>query len=195
MLFRSGAPLDPLVVTAPAKRVTKFAPTTLGTLTPGRYSAVVTATSATASPSVGVVVERVSTRQVERSTASAVLLGAPSPSRSWIAPSGTTPDAAASLRIYNPGSAAATFNVTYLGPAGDITVPGYEQVSLAPGAGASITLSAQVAAATVSVTASEPVVVQRSVPRGSKQAIDGVAPLVPVAAADTREGCPSSENC
>ncbi|MGA1332090.1 MAG: DUF5719 family protein [Ilumatobacteraceae bacterium] len=192
-----GVPLDPLVVTAPAKRVTKFAPTTLGTLTPGRYSAVVTATSASssASSSVGVVVERVSTRQNDKSTASAVLLGAPSPSRSWIAPSGTTPDVPASLRIFNPGSAAATFSVTYLGPAGDVTVPGYEQVSLAPGAGASITLAAQVAAATVSVTASEPVVVQRSVPRGSKQPIDGVAPLVPVAAADTREGCPSSENC
>ena len=190
-----GVPLDPLVVTAPAKRVTKFAPTTLGTLTPGRYSAVVTATSATASPSVGVVVERVSTHQIEKSTATAVLLGSPNPSRSWIAPSGTTPDVAASLRIFNPGSAPATFSVTYLGPAGDITVPGYEQVSLAPGAGASITLSAQVAAATVSVTASEPVVVQRSVPRGNKQSIDGVAPLVPVAAADTREGCPSSEDC
>ena len=160
-----------------------------------RYSAVVTATSATASPSVGVVVERVSTHQIEKSTATAVLLGSPNPSRSWIAPSGTTPDVAASLRIFNPGSAPATFSVTYLGPAGDITVPGYEQVSLAPGAGASITLSAQVAAATVSVTASEPVVVQRSVPRGSKQAIDGVAPLVPVAAADTRDGCTSSEDC
>jgi len=46
-----GVPLDPLVVTAPAKRVTKFAPTTLGTLTPGRYSAVVTATSASSSAS------------------------------------------------------------------------------------------------------------------------------------------------
>ena len=194
-----GVPLDPLVVTAPAKRVTKFAPTTLGTLTPGRYSAVVTATSASASAtvasSVGVVVERVSTRQIEKSTASAVLLGAPSPSRSWIAPSGTTPDVPASLRIFNPGSVAATFNVTYLGPAGDVTVPGYEQVSLAPGAGASVMLSSQVAAATVSVTASEPVVVQRSVPRGGKQSINGTAPLVPVVTADTSEGCATSEDC
>lgn len=198
-----GVPLDPLVVTAPAKRVTKFAPTTLGTLTPGRYSAVVTATSATSSSSVGVVVERVTTRQVEKSTASAVLLGTPRPSRSWIAPSGTTPDVADSLRVFNPGSATATFSITYLGPAGDVTVPGYEQVSLAPGAGVSVRLPVQFALAAVSVTASEPVVVQRSVPRGPKQSINGVAPLVPVALGDVLdaalggavEDCANGENC
>ena len=186
-----GVPLDPLVVTAPAKRVTKFAPTTLGSLVAGRYSTVVTATSANAVTSVGVVVERVSTRQVEKSVASAVLLGAPSASRSWIAPSGAAPDAPGSLRIFNPGSTEAVFSVTYLGPAGDVSVTGYEQVSLAPGAGASVTLSRQVASTSVSVAASEPVVVQRSVPRGAKQSINGVAPLVPVVV----DACAGAEDC
>jgi hypothetical protein len=190
-----GVPLDPLVVTAPAKRVTKFAPTTLSALAEGRYSVVVTATSATGSQSTGVVVERVSTRQIEKSTATAVLLGAPFSARSWVAPSGAAPDVPASLRIFNPGSEPATFSVTYLGPAGDVTVPGYEQVSLAPGAGASISLSAQVASTAVSVISSEPVVVQRSVSRGAKQAINGTAPLVPVATDDVSQGCASDENC
>lgn len=175
-----GVPLDPLVVTAPAKRVTKFAPTTLGALVAGRYSAVITATSANAATTSGVVIERVATRQEDKSTASAVLLGAPQPARTWIAPSGTSGDTEDSLRIFNPGSAAAVFSVTYLGPAGDVTVPGYEQVSLPPGASASVALSAQVASTSVSVAASEPVVVQRSISRGAKQLIDGAAPLVPV---------------
>lgn len=61
----------------------------------------------------------------------------------------------------------------------------------------------QFALAAVSVTASEPVVVQRSVPRGPKQSINGVAPLVPVALGDALdaalggavEDCANGENC
>jgi len=175
-----GVALEPLVVTSPAKRVTKFAPTSLSTLAVGRYLAVVTATSASTATSVGVVIERITTRQVEKSTASAVLLGVPSPARTWLAPAGTTADVADSLRIFNPGSLPATFAVTYLGPAGDVAVPGYEQVTLQPGAGVSIALSGHAATTAVSVAASEPVVVQRSVPRGAKQPINGSAPLIAV---------------
>jgi len=186
-----GVPLDPLVVTAPAKRVTKFAPTTLGTLVAGRYSAVITATSANAATASGVIIERVATRQEEKSTASAVVLGAPQPTRTWIAPSGAAGDTDDSLRIFNPGSTPATFNVTYLGPAGDVTVPGYEQISLLPGASASVALSAQVASTSVAVVADEPVVVQRSISRGAKQLIDGAAPMVPVVVGR----CSSEQNC
>jgi len=175
-----GVALEPLVVTAPAKRVTKFAPTSLGTLAVGRYSAVVTATSANAATAVGVVIERITTRQAEKSTASAVLLGVPRPSRTWLAPAGTAADVADSLRIFNPGSLPATFAVTYLGPAGDVAVSGYDQVMLQPGAGVSITLSGQAATTAVSVTSTEPVVVQRSVSRGAKQPINGSAPLIAV---------------
>lgn len=186
-----GTALEPLVVTAPAKRVTKFAPTALGSLSAGRYSAVITSTSANAAVTSGVVVERVATRQAEKSTASAVLLGVPSAARSWIAPAGAAADAADSLRIFNPGSEAAVFSVTYLGPAGNVPVPGYEQVSLAPGTSASVALSALVASSSVSVTASQPVVVQRSVSRGAKQLINGSAPLVRVVA----DECATGEDC
>lgn len=186
-----GTALEPLVVTAPAKRVTKFAPTTLGTLANGRYSTVITATTTGGATQAGVVVERVTTRQVERSTATAVVLGAPQPARGWVAPSGTAVAAVDSLRIFNPGSAAAVFSITYLGPAGDVPVVGYESVSLAPGASTSVTLPAEAASTAVSVVSTEPVVVQRRVSRGAKQLINGAAPLVSVSA----PGCPAQESC
>jgi len=47
-------------------------------------------------------------------------------------------------------------------------------------AGVSITLPGQVATTAVSVTSTEPVVVQRSAPRGAKQPINGSAPLIVV---------------
>lgn len=186
-----GESLEPLVVTAPARRVTKFAPTTLGALASGRYSTVITATSTDGSTSAGVVVERVATRQIEKSTASAVVLGSPQPARSWIAPSGTAVGVDDSLRIFNPGAVSAVFRITYLGPAGDVAVAGYEEVSLAPGASTSVNLPIETDSTTVSVTASEPIVVHRRVSRGSRQAIDGAAPLI----LRTEGACPAGGNC
>jgi len=188
-----GVPLDPLAVTAPARRVTKFAPAGLGALGNGRYSTVVTASALSEAVSAGVVVERVTTRQVAKSTASAVLLGAPSPARRWIAPSGTAVDAPDSLRIFNPGSVPTLIRVSYLGPAGDVPIPGYEEVSLAPGGGTSIGISGAAASATVSVTATEPIVVQRRISRGAQQTILGVAPLVVVTGSET--GCSAGAEC
>ncbi|MFZ8966297.1 MAG: hypothetical protein ACO2ZH_02465, partial [Ilumatobacteraceae bacterium] len=68
----------------------------------------------------------------------------------------------------------------YLGPAGEVSVTGYEEVSLAPGASASVQLGAETLARSVSVLANEPVVVQRRVSRGERQPINGVAPLIAV---------------
>lgn len=186
-----GQPLDPFVVTAPAKRVTKFAPTTLGALAEGRYSTVVTATSSDGSPAPGVVVERITTRQLEKSTASAVVLGAPQAARSWIAPSGTAVDIQDALRVFNPGAVSAVFRITYLGPAGNLAVSGYEEVSLAPGASASVNLPQETNATSVSVTANEPIVVQRRVSRGSRQLINGAAPLI----LRTDGGCLAGVDC
>lgn len=188
-----GVPLDPLTVTAPARRVTKFAPAGLSALGNGRYSTVVTASALSEAVSAGVVVERVTTRQVAKSTASAVLLGAPSPARRWIAPSGTAVDAPDSLRIFNPGAVPTLIRVSYLGPAGDVPIPGYEEVSLAPGGGTSIGISGAAASATVSVIATEPIVVQRRVSRGAQQTIIGVAPLVVVAGSEI--GCSAGAEC
>jgi len=61
-----------------------------------------------------------------------------------------------------------------------VSVTGYEEVSLAPGASTSVQLGAQTATSAVSVIANEPVVVQRRVPRGAKQPVSGVAPLIRV---------------
>lgn len=190
-----GVALDPLTVTAPAKRVTKFAPTALGALPDGRYSAVVTATpfgSSTAQQP-GVVVERVSTRQSGKSTASAVVLGAPRPAARWVAPSGTTTIGADSLRVFNPGAVNASLRIAYLGPAGVVAVEGYDDVSLAPGASVSITLAAEVAATSLLVESSEPIVVARRVSRGVKQPLDGSAPLVAVAGDASK--CTTGESC
>jgi P pilus assembly chaperone PapD len=181
-----GVAIDPVTVTAPGRRVTKFAPSGLSALPDGRYSAIISATSsvdqsasagAGASAGESVVIERVTTRQVEKSTASAVLLGAPSASRAWVATSGVAIGVADALRVFNPGSLPATFRVSYLGPAGDVSITGYEEVLLAPGASASVLLGAETASTAVSVTSNEPIVVQRRIDRGPKQPINGAAPL------------------
>jgi hypothetical protein len=83
--------------------------------------------------------------------------------------------------------------VSYLGPAGDVPIPGYEEVSLAPGGGTSIGISGAAASATVSVTATEPIVVQRRISRGAQQTILGVAPLVVVTGGEI--GCSAGEEC
>ena len=184
-----GVAIDPVTVTAPSRRVTKFAPSGLSALPDGRYSAIVSATSsvdqsagtgssAGASAGESVVIERVTTRQGNKSTASTVLLGTSSASRAWVATSGAAIGVADALRVFNPGSLPATFRVSYLGPAGDLAITGYEEVLLEPGASASVLLGPETASTAVSVTSNEPIVVQRRFDRGPKQPIDGAAPLI-----------------
>ena len=184
-----GAAIDPVTVTAPGRRVTKFAPSGLSALPDGRYSATISATSsvdqsagtgssAGASAGESVVIERVTTRQGNKSTASTVLLGTSSASRACVATSGAAIGVADALRVFNPGSLPATFRVSYLGPAGDLAITGYEEVLLEPGASASVLLGPETASTAVSVTSNEPIVVQRRFDRGPKQPIDGAAPLI-----------------
>ena len=182
-----GVAIDPVTVTAPGRRVTKFAPSGLSALSDGRYSAIISATSsvdqsasvgAGASAGESVVIERVTTRQENKSTASTVLLGTSSASRAWVATSGAAIGVTDALRVFNPGSLPATFRVSYLGPAGDVSITGYEEVLLEPGASASVLLGPETASTAVSVTSNEPIVVQRRIDRGAKQPIKGAAPLV-----------------
>ena len=178
-----GVAIDPVTVTAPGRRVTKFAPSGLSALPDGRYSVIVSVTSsvdqaADDDSGESVVIERVSTRQENKSTASTVMLGEASASRAWIAASGVAIGVADALRVFNPGSLPATFRVSYLGPAGDLSITGYEEVLLEPGASASVLLGPETASTAVSVTSNEPIVVQRRIDRGVKQPINGAAPLV-----------------
>lgn len=172
--------LEPVVITAPAKRVTKFAPSGLTALPEGRYSVI----ASVAEPGDGVVIERVLTSQQGKSTATVVVLGAPTAASRWTAPSGAAVNVDDSLRIFNPGANPATLAVTYLGPAGEVAVIGYESVSLAPGASTSVALSDVTQAVTVTVVSSEPVVVARRVSRGVKQPLLGAAPLVAAVKSD-----------
>ena len=161
--------------------MTKFAPSGLTALPEGRYSVI----ASVAQPGEGVVIERVLTSQQGKSTATVVVLGSPAAALRWTAPSGASPNVDDSLRIFNPGVNPATLTVTYLGPAGEVPVVGYESVSLAPGASTSVALTDATMAATVTVVSQEPVVVARRVSRGAKQPVLGSAPLV---AAVTSEG-------
>ena len=166
--------LEPVVITAPAQRVTKFAPSGLSNLPAGRYSVI----ASVSGDGAGVVIERAITSQEAKSTATVVALGAPAAATRWTAPSGVAINVEDSLRVFNAGANPATFSVTYLGPAGEVPVVGYESVSLAPGASASVMLGDATLAATVTVVASEPVVVARRVSRGVKQPLLGSAPLI-----------------
>lgn len=175
-----GSAIEPLVVTAPGRRVTTFAPSSLGSLGAGEFSVVVSASMSDGTTAPGVVVERVATRQQDKSTATSIVLGASSPWTSWVAVSGAISGVAGSLRVFNPGALPATFRIAYLGPAGEVPIVGYEEVVLAPGASTSVALGVETDDRLVSIGSDEPIVVQRRISRGTRQSLTGAAPLVMV---------------
>jgi hypothetical protein len=171
---------DPVLLTAPARRVTTYSTAQLAGLRPGTYAVIFSATSAAGDAARDVVVERVTTRRIDGATVTTVLLAATAPSTQWLAPAGAATTIDGGLVIFNPGGEPATVAVSALGPAGDVPVVGYESIVVAPSTAARVTLPADLDGRALRITAGAPVVVERAVTRGGTLRGTAVAPLLPV---------------
>jgi hypothetical protein len=171
---------DPIELTAPARRVTTYSTAQLASLRAGRYGVIISATSVLGDASRAVVVERVTTRRVDATTVTSVLLATIAPSTQWLAAAGAASTVESGLIIFNPGGEPATVSVSALGPAGDVAVTGYESIVIAPSSAANVTLPADIEGRALRITAGSPVVVERAIARGGTLRGVATAPMLPV---------------
>lgn len=170
VVFVNGADpaIEPLVVSAPAGRVTVVDTGLLPTLPPGRYGINVSVIDDLSGSAAGVVVEQVINRREGNSVGTSVVLGAPRSALStvWSAPGGFTSGLPDSLVILNTTPDEATVSIEQVGPAGAVPIAGFESI-VVPAAGiAVIATPPGLPQAEFIVRASEPVVVQRMLTRG-----------------------------
>ena len=177
---RNAEAPDPVVLTAPARRVTTYSTAQLSALKPGTYAVIFGATSVLGDATRDVVVERVTTRRIDGTTVTTVLLPATRPATQWLAPAGAATTVDAGLVIFNPGGEPATVAVAALGPAGDVPVAGYESIVIAPSTAANVTLPADLDGRALRITSGAPVVVERAIARGGTLRGVAAAPLLPV---------------
>jgi hypothetical protein len=160
---------DPSVTTqtvsVPARSVRSFAVSDLVGIPDGRHSAVVS--TAGSQP---VVVERVLSRpvgdnQVPNTT---VVLGQPSSyvASTWHVPIGITFPITDALVVYNTSFNAATVTVSALGPGGAVPLPGLEAIPVAASGLITVSLDEAAVNASLVVTATSKVVVERRLARG-----------------------------
>lgn len=164
-----AAAIEPLVVSAPAGRVTIVDTSLLPTLPAGRYGINVSVIDDLTGTAAGVVVEQVINRRIGNTVGTSVVLGTPSSALStvWSAPSGFTPGLPDSLVILNATPNDATVSIEQVGPAGAVAIVGFESIAV-PAAGlVVIETPAGLPQAEFIVRASEPVVVQRMLTRGA----------------------------
>lgn len=171
---------DPVELTAPARRVTTYSTAQLTALRAGRYGVIISATSVLGDASRQVVVERVTTRRIDATTVTSVLLPTIAPATQWLAAAGAASTVESALVIFNPGGEPATVSVSALGPAGDVPVTGYESIVIAPSGVANVTLPADIEGRALRITAGSPVVVERAVARGGNLRGLSTAPMLPV---------------
>jgi hypothetical protein len=163
----SANSIDPLLITAPAHRVTTVDTGAIPTLPVGRYGIIVATNDQDLGDSLGVVVEQVINRRDGNTVGTSVVLGAPlnSESTTWSAPSGVTASED-SLQIMNTTSQEGTVSVLQVGPAGAVVLGGLENLLLPAGGIVSIGVPAGLPDAQIIVQATTTVVVQRLLLRG-----------------------------
>jgi len=162
--------IEPLVVTAPAGRVTLIDTAQLPTLPAGRYGINVSVLDDLSRDDRGVVVEQVITRRVGDKVGTSVVLGTPGDALSnvWVAPSGVAPGLEDGLVVLNTTPSEASLFVEQVGPAGLVPVPGLESIVIGPGSLTVVTIPPSLSAAQVVVRSDQPVVVQRMLSRGGE---------------------------
>ena len=162
--------IEPLVVTAPAGRVTVVDTAALPTLPAGRYGINVSVVDDLSGSVAGVVVEQVINRRQGNSVGTSVVLGTPTSALSavWSAPSGFTPGLPDSLVILNATPNDATVSIEQVGPAGAVPIVGFEAI-VVPAAGVvAIATPSGLPQAEFIVRSSELIVVQRLLSRGAE---------------------------
>ena len=163
----SANSIDPLLITAPARRVITVDTGGIPSLPVGRYGIIVSTNDQDLGDSLGVVVEQVINRRDGNTVGTSVVLGAPRNSEStmWSAPSGVTASED-SLQIMNTTSQEGTVSVLQVGPAGAVVLGGLENLVLPAGGVLSIGVPAGLPDAQIIVQATTTVVVQRLLLRG-----------------------------
>ena len=162
--------IEPLVISAPAGRVTLIDTAQLPSLPAGRYGINVSVLDDLSRDGRGVVVEQVITRRVGDKVGTSVVLGTPGTALSnvWVAPSGVTPGLEDGLVVLNTTPSEASLFVEQVGPAGLVPVPGLESIVIAPGSLAVVAIPPSLSMAQVVVRSDQPVVVQRMLSRGGE---------------------------
>jgi len=126
----SVATTDPILV--PAGRVVRFDPDTVADLPASRYAAVFATLTG---PSV--VVERVTTQNLDGTVATSVVLGATARpdgylAGTWHIPVGPSTPTAGALTIYNYDNAEGRVSILAVGPSGPVAIPGLSDLALPP---------------------------------------------------------------
>jgi hypothetical protein len=163
-----AATIEPLVVAAPAGRVTVVDTTALPTLPPGRYGINISVIDDLTGPTPGVVVEQVINRRAGNQVGTSIVLGVPSGalSRVWSAPSGFTPGLPDSLVVLNATPNDTTVSIEQVGPAGAVPIVGFESVAVPAAGVVVIATPAGLPQGEFILRSGEPVVVQRMLTRG-----------------------------
>ena len=163
----SANSIDPLLITAPAHRVTTVDTGSIPSLPGGRYGIIVSTNDKDLGDSLGVVVEQVINRRDGNRVGTSVVLGAPhnSGSTTWNVPSGITAGDDV-LQVMNTTSQEATVSVLQVGPAGAVVLGGLESLVLQAGGVLSIGVPPGLPDAQIIVQATATVVVQRLLLRG-----------------------------
>ena len=114
------------------------------------------------------VVEHVISQQTSRGTFTAITNGIPDElaSTTWRVPSGLLDGAASALAIANTSGDSGTFSMSAIGPGGEFTYPGFEEVPLGPGGVANLGIPQGATTGEVIIRATVPIVVQRRMDRG-----------------------------
>lgn len=162
--------IDPLVITAPAGRVTLIDTAQLPNLPAGRYGINVSVLDDLSRDDRGVVVEQVITRRVGDKVGTSVVLGTPGAALStvWVAPAGVTPGLEDGLVVLNTTPSEASLVIEQVGPAGLVPITGLESIVIGSGSLAVIAIPPSLSSAQVVVRADQPIVVQRMLSRGGE---------------------------
>ena len=162
--------IDPIVVGAPAGRVTIIDTAQLPALPGGRYGINVSVLDDLSRDPRGVVVEQVVTRRVGDRVATSIVLGTPGPalSATWVAPIGVSPGLDDALIVLNSTPVEAKLSLEQVGPAGLVPITDLESIVIPAGSLIVIPVPASLPQAQIVVRSDQPIVVQRMLSRGGE---------------------------
>lgn len=171
----AAAAPEPLLVSAPAGRVTVLDTASLPALAAGTYAVAVTSDGATDAE--GVVVEQVVTRQVRTQTgttttrirtSTTAVLGVPGAAiaRIWTAPGGVGVTPSDALVVTNTTALPATVSVATVGPAGVVPIASFDRTAIAPATSRRFAIPQAAAGLQLVVVSDVDVAVERELSRG-----------------------------
>jgi len=157
-----GVGVAPLNLTVPAHRVVSLAMSNIAGLTENRF-----AVSFSVLEGTGIVVEHVSTRQLEKSMATTVDFGVPfvMAAKQWAIPSPIAPGTTDAIALTNVTGLQASARIEGVGPAGALPIAGLDAIVIEPGATRYVALPEGVVLGQLQVVSTQDLIVVRSLPR------------------------------